>query len=87
MTNLVQRIEAALASDDLHSGEVIGLIASATASEDKLHILIKQLRLLLDALTAKEAAARRKPLSNDAPGTAWFNEPKPPPHQRQQSRR
>jgi hypothetical protein len=71
-TSLVQRIEAALAATDLHSGEVVGLIEAATAAEGKLQILIRQLRLLLDALTAKEAAApTRQPIS-------FLNEPKPP---------
>jgi hypothetical protein len=95
-TSLIQRIEIALASDDLHAAEVNGLISAATAAEGKLQILIKQLRLLLDALTAKEAAAPTRQSFLNEPTRphvrepiTTFNEPKPPPPQpryRQQGR-
>jgi hypothetical protein len=63
-TSLVQRIENALASSDLHSAEVAGLIKAAMAAEGRFQNLISQLNILLTALTAAEKAALRQ---NPAP--------------------
>jgi len=71
-TSLVQRIEAALSGNDLHSSEVSGLIEAATAAEARLENLIAQLHLLLTAVTAAEKAAE-KAVQN--PAMYWQNEP------------
>jgi hypothetical protein len=69
-TTLIERIEIVLAADDLHSAEIIGLIAAATTVEGKLQHLILQLHTLRDAVAAEEQAAQLQ-----KPGLYWSNEP------------
>jgi hypothetical protein len=57
MNTLIQRIEAALASDDLHTGEIVGLIAAATTAASRLQNFISQLKILRDAVTEQERQA------------------------------
>jgi hypothetical protein len=68
-TSLVQRIEAALSGNDLHSSEVAGLIEAATAAEARLENLIAQLHLLLTAVVAQEKQEHKSAFAG------WENEP------------
>jgi hypothetical protein len=73
MTSIIQRIEAALSSNDLHAGEIVGLITAATATAARLENLIAKLAALRDAVVAQEnAALLQKPASLYH---GWENEP------------
>jgi hypothetical protein len=73
---LEQCIEAALASKELYSGELTVLIAAATATQERLRILLPQLITRLAAVIAeeKEAAACSR---NRVLHLSWQNEPEP----------
>jgi hypothetical protein len=83
-TSLVQRIENALASSDLHSAEIAGLISAAEAASVRLENLIEKLHLLLTAVTAAEKAAEKAALPQDQK-LFWESEPSRPPRSRYRS--
>jgi hypothetical protein len=76
-TSLVERIENALASSDLHSAEVAGLIAAAMAAEARFENLIEKLTILHTAVLAQEKHHNQK----QNPALHWQNEPTVNRHQ------
>jgi hypothetical protein len=81
-TSLVQRIENALASSDLHSAEIAGLIEAAMAAEARFENLISQLTILHTAVLAQE-----KHHQSQNPKLGFLNEPEKPRHQGEAKRR
>ena len=68
----LEQIEAALATDDLYSGELVVLIAAAATTQERLRNLLPQLITRLAAVSAEEKEAATTCSKNHPP---WANEP------------